>query len=299
VLVDDVLAAPAGVALLARLEAEVREDGQWWEAPAPTADGVAAAVAWVHAASVGELLGRALDAAAFRVGPWIVEAPGYAASAYLDAAVRRPIAEAVVERFGARLEADLDVERQQLWRTPSTPRARFSAYDRVYCCGEFPWDAERTVTDPPAELHDELTEVWEMRIADEPVTRWRLPVRPGARVHEIHRPDDWASLVARFPHRAPAHGGWELPGPNQHAAELGALLAVPGQRAARTGVAVTMPDWAAVAEAYDGVHLSWAGFLTAEGCVVDLPDGSVTMLRYWASERTFWLHDAFGDPQPF
>jgi hypothetical protein len=26
--------------------------------------------------------------------------------------------------------------------------------------------------------------------------------------------------------------------------------------------------------------------------------GGVTMLRYWGSERTLWLHDVFGNPAP-
>ena len=59
-----------------------------------------------------------------------------------------------------------------------------------------------------------------------------------------------------------------------------------------------MPDWRRVADAYDGVHLSWAGFITSEGCIVDLGDGDVAMLRYWFSERTHWLRDVFGDPEP-
>ena len=59
-----------------------------------------------------------------------------------------------------------------------------------------------------------------------------------------------------------------------------------------------VPDWAAVAADYDGVHVSWAGFLTAEGYVSDLDGGDVTMLRYWFSERTLWLRDVFGEPIP-
>ena len=30
----------------------------------------------------------------------------------------------------------------------------------------------------------------------------------------------------------------------------------------------------------------------------DLSDAGVTMLRYWGSERTLWLSDAFGEPTP-
>jgi hypothetical protein len=152
-----------------------------------------------------------------------------------------------------------------------------------------------TVTSPPAEIHNPLIHAWE-RYGGE-ISRWRLPVRDDARVWEIDSPRDWVRLVETFPRVAAGpHLGWELPGPNQHRGELSRPA---GQHAARTGIgARLLPDWAAVAEHYDGVHVSWAGFLTTEGHVTDLADGGVTMLRYWGSERTLWLHDVFGEPRP-
>ena len=57
-----------------------------------------------------------------------------------------------------------------------------------------------------------------------------------------------------------------------------------------------LPDWRAVVTDFDGVHLSWAGYLTSEGYIADLAGGGVTMLRYWFSERTLWLNDVFGEP---
>jgi hypothetical protein len=51
----------------------------------------------------------------------------------------------------------------------------------------------------------------------------------------------------------------------------------------------------------DGVHLSWMGLLTTEGNVTPLPELGpqlVTMLLYWQSERTLWLNDVFGVPEP-
>ena len=132
------------------------------------------------------------------------------------------------------------------------------------------------------------------------MSRWRLPVRAGARVVEIHRPADWVALVAAHPavgRRGQEH--WELPSANQQAADVADLLAVDGQAAARASYRWQLvPDWASVAAACDGVHLSWAGFLTAEGYVSDLGDGGVAMLRYWFSERTHWLADVFGEPEP-
>lgn len=59
-----------------------------------------------------------------------------------------------------------------------------------------------------------------------------------------------------------------------------------------------MPDWSSVAESFDAVRSSWAGFITTEGCIASMGDGVVTMLRYWGSERTLWLHDCFTEPEP-
>ena len=92
--------------------------------------------------------------------------------------------------------------------------------------------------------------------------------------------------------------GLELPGINQHDHHISVLLAATDQRAARASVRRhIVPDWRSVAAHYDGIHLSWAGFITAEGCVVDLAGGDVTMLRYWFSERTLWLADVFTEPR--
>lgn len=77
------------------------------------------------------------------------------------------------------------------------------------------------------------------------------------------------------------------------------LLAVPGQHAARRGASqIVNVDWNAASEDYDGCHLSWAGFLTTEGYVCDLGNGSFTMLQGIGSEHTLWLADVFGAPTP-
>ena len=174
---------------------------------------------------------------------------------------------------------------------------RFRSFDQVYGAGQFTWAGLWTVSHPPSEVHTDLISAWELDA--DPVSRWSLPVQPGARVLEIHGPQDWAMLVTTHPATGRTHPEWELPGPNQHPGELTRLMAVPGQRAARTSILRHLvPDWASVAADYDGIHLSWAGFLTSEGLVSDLGDGDVAMLRYWFSERTHWLADVFGEPVP-
>jgi hypothetical protein len=302
-LADALLTAPGGTALLARLEVDHRPDRRPFWLPSdsdPTA--VDRAVESLATLSFGEFVAVAAEGLE-SVGPWMPDAADNAANAYLGADARRPIAEAIAERFGALLEAPIDLERQEHWDAAWNGRAawrdRFDGGIGVYCCGEFTFDAIWTVTALPAEAHGALVSAWEM-YCDE-LTRHRLPVRDGARLWEIHRSEEWVDLVRAYP-RSPdrPHGGWELPGPNQHLEDLDALRAVPAQRAAVTGEPVSqlVPDWDAVAADFDGVHLSWAGFLTSEGFVSRLADAEVTMLRYWFSERTLWLRDVFGDPEP-
>jgi len=41
-----------------------------------------------------------------------------------------------------------------------------------------------------------------------------------------------------------------------------------------------------------------AGFITTHDRRIELDDQSFTMLRHWGSERTHWLRDCFGAPEP-
>lgn len=293
-----------GVALLARLERGQRRDlSVLDDSPAaslPTA--VRAAVDALAGTTADELVAYALDAGRI-AGPWTTDAEAQVARAYRRAGDRRALAEAVAERFGADLHGEVEAVPQEWWlayrvEEPWFYRRLFARLDDGYGNGEFTWNGLWTVGAPPAEAHDGLVEAWEMN--DGPVTRWQVPVRPGARIWPIHRPEDWVALVTRYPRPARAgHGGWELPGPNQHLRRVQDLFALPDQNAARYYVRRHLvPDWPAVAQDWDAVHLSWAGFLTTEGFVSDLGDGAVTMLRYWASQRTLWLADVLGDPEP-
>jgi hypothetical protein len=396
-LAEALLAAPLGVATLARLEWRA-VDGQMaeGESPASTPAGVDAAVALVHSIAFAELIELVLWAETTDVGPWIESAPISVAAAYRHAEARRPIAEAVAERFGDQLRRPLDRSAQQWWTTAVDPSAaelrpdgagapRLGDFDDVYGAGQFTFGGSWTVTDPPAAVHEGLADVWEMYPG--PIVRWHLPVRPDARVFEIHGPDDWVRLVTEYPtHAVPDQEGWELPGPGESPTllaesnssrsepssvsesppgstgptldladaprspvvsgsgpvsgtettgyELDAdggwfryspgaepmwsvaggwaphpegslrslpveLFEVPGQNAARMSIRRHLvPDWASVARDWDGVHLSWAGLVTTEGFVSDLPGGDVAMLRFWFTERTLWLTDVFAEPEP-
>jgi hypothetical protein len=302
--VDALLAAPVGVALLARLERRQRRDLSFWEntpaASLPTA--VRAAVDALEGTTLDELVAIALDAGQI-AGPWTADAESQVARAYRRAHDRRPLAEAVAERFAADLHGEVEAVPQEWWLSyqPAEPwyyRRLFEHLDDGYGNGEFTWNGLWTVGAPPAEAHDSLAGAWELLTT--PVTRWEVPLRPGARIWSIHRPEDWVELVTTYPRPARSrHEGWELPGPNQHLRRVQDLFAVPTQNAARYYVRRHLvPDWPAVARDWDAVHLSWAGYLTTEGFVSDLDGGGATMLRYWFSERTLWLNDVLGDPQP-
>jgi hypothetical protein len=250
----------------------------------------------------GEIHSWAVSAAENLAGPWSGSSLEELPWCYRLASERRSIAVAISERFGQRLHESADHEGQQWWECPQAEgyvaKPLFGDFSHVYGNGEFPWEGLWTVTDPPPEVHDSLISAWDYLSGT--TSRWRLPVRTDARVWNINGPADWVRLVETSPKVATApHSGWELPGPNQHHRDIEELLSTPNQCAVRVDIERhVLPDWDAVARDYDGVHLSWGGFLTTEGYVSDLPGGGVTMLRYWGSERTLWLRDVFGEPTP-
>jgi hypothetical protein len=301
--VDAIMASPLGVVLLAALESRARNEPRWSVVRETSPATVAAAVDVVERMSFGDLVEIIVLTGYLSAGPWSSDAPSTVATSYRNAMARLPIAEAVDGRFGAALHAPIDRGAQQWWSDGSTWRwvdriaPLFHDFEHVYGSGQFTWAGLWTVTDPPTEAHQDLIGAWELEQG--PVDRWDLPVATDTRVFEVHRPADWARLVAEHPREGMPHPEWQLPGLNQHIHDVAPLLSVPGQRAVRTSVRRHLvPDWRAVAGEYEGVHLSWAGFLTAEGCITDLGDGEVTLLRYWFSERTLWLADVFGEPRP-
>lgn len=300
--VDDLLESPVGVALLARLETRARYpagSGLLLDSSPGTVEAAAEGVAQM---SFGELVALVVLAGEIDVGPWISDAATTAAAAYRHAELRAPIAAALDDRFGNELHAEMDRTAQQWWATETVPVERlaplFRKFEDVYGAGQFTWAGLWTVSDPPEVAHAQLIDAWELHPG--PVSRWCLPVLPEARVYEVHRPADWVRLVTEHPRVAASHSEhWELSSINQAQHDLVSLMTVPGQRAARTNVRRHLvSDWRSVADHFDGVHLSWAGFITSEGCITDLDGGDVAMLRYWFSERTHWLSDVFGEPEP-
>jgi hypothetical protein len=221
---DRLLEAPVGVALLAKLEGLYRRDAPWFGSPQDSQpEAVGRAVDAVGELEIGSLVALALEGAHDIAGPWNPQAATELPEAYRCADRRAPIAEAVATSFGPALHLSLDRSAQQWWNGAgpvgwkAEEHVCFREFADVYSAGEFPWDGLWTVTDPPSEAHDPLLAAWEMDHG--PISRWLLPVRPDARVFEIHDPGDWVRLVAAYPHVAHRrHEGWELPGTNPAAA---------------------------------------------------------------------------------
>ena len=151
--------------------------------------------------------------------------------------------------------------------------------------GSDPEDVERAVDWVRAASVGEVLSL-AVRAGEDYAGPWN-PVAPGEvalLVRVTPGPLGWLSgLLPR--HRPPRY---------DEEAQIRELLAVPGQHAAYPSPPrLVGVDWRAASEHYDAVHLSWAGFLTTEGYVSELADGSVTMLRGFASEHTLWLSDVF------
>ncbi|WP_326807480.1 hypothetical protein OHB04_12945 [Streptomyces sp. NBC_01775] len=99
-----------------------------------------------------------------------------------------------------------------------------------------------------------------------------IAIGARARVAEIHGPLDWQDLVVRFPRDVTGthDGEWRT-----WADEDGPWY---------------LPDWEAVAEHYDGVHVTVGGYLAACGRASPVLDGW-TVLAGWVPDATLWLHD--------
>jgi hypothetical protein len=102
---------------------------------------------------------------------------------------------------------------------------------------------------------------------------WPLAVRTGARVYEITGPQDWTSLVGRYPlevTKARWHDWFKVTG--------------------RAGTWL-IPDYEGMAADYDAVHLTVAAYLTTAGRALPVSGDAATMLAGWDPDLTYWLGD--------
>ena len=101
---------------------------------------------------------------------------------------------------------------------------------------------------------------------------WPMKPQAGARVYEISRPVEWTELVARYSidvTNCRRHDWWRATGWDGH---------------------WLIPDFAAVAEDYDAVHVSLAGYLATAGRALRVDD-ACTILAGWNPDQTYWLTD--------
>ena len=102
----------------------------------------------------------------------------------------------------------------------------------------------------------------------------RVIVAEGARVFEVDGAQAWAQLCRRFPLDVTAqkrHEWYRTTG-----------------RAGRW----VMPDWLRVAEVYDGVHLTAAGYLSAATTEIPVDDDCASVIAGWAPDETYWFTNA-------
>jgi hypothetical protein len=108
-----------------------------------------------------------------------------------------------------------------------------------------------------------------------PVRQDLLHVAPEARVAEVHSATDWHDLVARYSDRG-THPGSD--------SNLDTVAGIDN------GLA---PTWSAVAADYDGVHLSFAGLLSALYVPMTTADIGTTTLWAWGWECSYWIRSVF------
>jgi hypothetical protein len=111
-------------------------------------------------------------------------------------------------------------------------------------------------------------------------TLWRVKDRVNGplSVFEVAGPEDWARLCDEFPSSVTVESQRD-----------GSVL-----DPRRTYV---QPHWSSVAHAYEAVHLSWWGLLTASLRYVECGAGW-TFLNGWNTEATVWLCDPGSDWTP-
>ena len=105
-------------------------------------------------------------------------------------------------------------------------------------------------------------------------TSWQASATRDVRVLELDAPEHWVGLVRRYPLEVTAttkRGDW-------------------WRTTGRDG-RWAMLDWPAVAEDWDAVHLSVAGYLTTAGRALAVAEDTATVLAGWPPDATFWLAD--------
>lgn len=196
-----------------------------------------------------------------------------------SSAALRPFAEYLLQAPGtATWFADLDRMRQEWMSTASPAPSESSFHPDLHPFGagitkprSTLWTSTSVGESSSGWLHSLR---WGEDRREPPYHRWRLEVLPAARVYEVHGPRDWQVFCLSYP--APSR------------------LAYPVE----TPADLIEPNWQAVAQDWDGIHLSTGGLLMTERVRWGRP-GAQTHLYGWGVESTVWLRWVFGRVERF
>ena len=140
------------------------------------------------------------------------------------------------------------------WHKPDNPSRPWERY------AQKPYGNQITSTLHGPHLSSKLI-AYDERVGDYrcefPLAWWSMRFLEEVRVFEIHGPADWHNLCVRYPAKG-------------------------------TEDDRLVPNWGAVAEEWDGVHLSLGGLLTTEQNRYESAAGW-SMLDSWHAEQTYWL----------
>ena len=287
--VEELLASPAGCTFLVVLQ----------ESGAGAADAVRPEIS-LQAAYV------AID----ELSIWRADFPEIMKYALMHGQRLRGLARAVID------QPDIDwwfapVDREaQIWAssrrdTPTPagfdpPNTQMTNWERsvnksenaLYTCTSFDGKSSFLTAMDISDVHgpNDLTMEFEF-----PVKQWRLRVDDAARVYEVNSAWDWHGLCANYPARSARDASDPVPSDRAGWGAYPLRLAPQSDVGHNTRTDIDRwltPDWAAVAEDWDGVHLTLGGLLTAEKVRVVSAAGW-SMLRFWDMEQTMWLRWAF------
>lgn len=217
-------------------------------------------------AGVAELAMTDIEGALWRTASllqeWRCDAELIRSACMETAEARRPLVEAVLDRwlpelqrelswpqwtfvFGDNGETGFDKDR---FGTPEGMQHDFSE-------GQFPWGWAWSFT-PTDASPDLILDKWELD--DRILTVAELTTSSQPRIAVVNGVEDWADLIRANPGRQ-----------------------------TRTGLA---PDWASIAERYDAVHLTWWGFVTLFVNREATDRHGVIPLETWSGQQTLWLN---------
>lgn len=104
-------------------------------------------------------------------------------------------------------------------------------------------------------------------------TGHRVTVPAGARVYEVDGVHAWAELCRRF------------------AVEVTAQKRHDWYRTTGRSGRWCVPDWVRLADHYDGVHLTVAGYLAAAGTAIAVDADRSSVIGGWNPDETYWFTD--------